>query len=125
MSRTRQLDLGRVVGLNSYELAVKLGKFQGTLEEYLDKEQQTFDGMVNYGEELKELVGDAADIYVADPDEGYEKFDPTKVKFDADSIGGVLTLENIGNPDKLNTTDKTIVGAINELLDMIKSIQNS
>ena len=125
MSRTRQLDLGRVVGLNSYELAVKLGKFKGTLEEYLDKEQQTFDNMVNYGEELKELVGDAADIYVADPGEDYEKFDPTKVRFDADSIGGVVTLENVGDPNKLNTTYKTIVGAINELLDMIKSIQNS
>ena len=54
----RRVNLGRIVGDNSYELAVKHGKFEGTEEEYVEKEQKTYDDMVAYCEALKsELSG--------------------------------------------------------------------
>lgn len=49
-TRQRKVDVGRVVGLNSYELAVKSGKFSGTYQEYLDKEMQTYLDMKNYAD---------------------------------------------------------------------------
>lgn len=50
----REVNFGRIVGDNSYELAVKHGKFEGTEEEYVEKEQKTFDDMVAYCESVKE-----------------------------------------------------------------------
>ena len=35
--KTKEINVGNIVGLNSYELAVKTGKFDGTLEEYIHK----------------------------------------------------------------------------------------
>ena len=44
--KTKEINVGNIVGLNSYELAVKTGKFDGTLEEYIEKEQETYNKMV-------------------------------------------------------------------------------
>lgn len=54
----REINCGRITGMSSYELAVKHKVFEGTEEEYVQKEQQVYSEMVQYGEELKQEVGD-------------------------------------------------------------------
>ena len=54
---TREIRLGSIKGLSSYELAVKSGTFTGTLIEYLNKEQQYYNDMVLYGDALKDELG--------------------------------------------------------------------
>lgn len=129
MAVRKQVDLGRITGPSSYELAVLMGEFDGTLEEYISKEQDAYNKMVKYGEDLKERVGDAADLYVEDPGEVKDFSDEESKQVinlptDTSEMRGVLTLENIGNPDELITSDKTIVGAINELYRLITSTGN-
>ena len=51
--KTKEINVGNIVGLNSYELAVKTGKFDGTLEEYIEKEQETYNRMVEYADAIK------------------------------------------------------------------------
>lgn len=51
--KTKEINVGNIVGLNSYELAVKTGKFDGTLEEYIAKEQETYDKMIEYADAIK------------------------------------------------------------------------
>lgn len=41
---TRKINVGRITGLSSYELAVKYG-FRGTEEEYVKKETEMFEAM--------------------------------------------------------------------------------
>lgn len=53
---TKELVLGRVQGLSSYELAIQTGAFSGTLAEYLNKEQEYYNKMVKYGESIKEDI---------------------------------------------------------------------
>lgn len=53
----RECDLGVLDGMSSYELAVKYGLFKGTEEEYVKKEQQTYDDMVEYCEQFKKDMG--------------------------------------------------------------------
>ena len=50
--KTREIDVGSVRGLSSYELAVLTGKFDGTLEEYIDKEQEVYDKTVDYSDRI-------------------------------------------------------------------------
>ena len=50
--KTREIDVGSVRGLSSYELAVLTGKFDGTLEEYIDKEQEVYDKTVDYSDHM-------------------------------------------------------------------------
>ena len=51
----REINLGKMFnGKSSYELAVEHGKFIGTEEQYVEKEQKAYDDIVEYGEELKE-----------------------------------------------------------------------
>lgn len=57
MGTTREIRIGKVAGLSSYDLAVKNGTFTGTLAEYLNKEQKYYNDMVAYGTELKEEIG--------------------------------------------------------------------
>ena len=54
----REINLGRIVGDSSYELAVKHGKFEGSEEEYVEKEQKVYDDMVKFCNDMKlELSG--------------------------------------------------------------------
>lgn len=48
----KKVDIGRIAGLTSYELAVRNG-FIGTEEEYIQKEQKTYNDMVNYADDSK------------------------------------------------------------------------
>ena len=52
-------NVGRVLGYSTYELAVRSGKFSGTLEEFLDKEMNAYNLMVKYGDELKAFIEQA------------------------------------------------------------------
>lgn len=56
MSAVREIRIGKVAGLSSYDLAVKNGTFTGTLTEYLNKEQQYYNDMVSYCTEFKEEI---------------------------------------------------------------------
>ena len=56
---TKQVNVGRVLGYSTYELAVRSGKFSGTLEEFLDKEMNAYKLMVKYGDELKAFIENA------------------------------------------------------------------
>ena len=51
--KTKEINIGNIVGLNSYELAVQTGKFDGTLEEYIEKEQETYNKMIEYADAIK------------------------------------------------------------------------
>ena len=42
----RKINVGRITGLSSYELAVKHG-FEGTEEDYVNKEQKIYNDMVD------------------------------------------------------------------------------
>lgn len=53
---TREIRLGKVTGLSSYELAVQSGMFTGSLSDYLNKEQQYYNDMVTYGDQLKNSI---------------------------------------------------------------------
>lgn len=55
----REINLGKIFnGKSSYELAVEHGKFIGTEEQYVQKEQKAYDDIVKYGNNLKqELEG--------------------------------------------------------------------
>ena len=53
---TREIRLVKVTGLSSYELAVQSGMFTGSLSDYLNKEQQYYNDMVTYGEQLKDSI---------------------------------------------------------------------
>ena len=58
-------NLGRVSGLSSYELAVKNGTFSGTEEDYVKKEQQVYQDMLQYSDksvaQMKQLIASATD----------------------------------------------------------------
>lgn len=54
----REVNLGRIVGDNSYELAVKHGKFEGSEEEYVEKEQKVYDDMVKFCNDMKLELSD-------------------------------------------------------------------
>ena len=51
--KTKEINVGNIVGLNSYEVAVKTDKVDGTLEEYIEKEQETYNKMVEYADAIK------------------------------------------------------------------------
>ena len=53
---TKEIRVGKVAGMSSYELAIASGAFKGTLSEYINKEQQTYNDMVTYGNTIKEEV---------------------------------------------------------------------
>lgn len=53
----REINLGNLNGLSSYELAVKNGTFSGTEQDYVKKEQKTYDDMVAYIENFKKQLG--------------------------------------------------------------------
>ena len=53
---SREIRIGKVAGMSSYELAVQAGTFSGTLSEYLNKEQKYYDDMVTYGEQLRSEI---------------------------------------------------------------------
>lgn len=50
--KTKTIDVGRVVGLSTYELAKKHG-FIGTEEEFVDKESKVYDDMKDYADQSK------------------------------------------------------------------------
>ena len=59
----------KVVGKNSYEMAVEAGTFTGTKEEYIAKEQKIYDDMVEYTKTVKEKldhVNNAQDLRLND-----------------------------------------------------------
>ena len=59
----REINLGKVFdGMSSYQLAVKHGKFTGTEEQYVAKEQESYDKMVEYGNNLKEEMDGIASL---------------------------------------------------------------
>ena len=88
-------NLGRVSGLSSYELAVKNGTFEGTEEEYVKKEQQVYQDMLQYSDnsvaQMKQLLASATD---QDSDTNAEIID---------SRGTFNTLN-----DRLDDTDSTL-----------------
>ena len=88
-------NLGRVSGLSSYELAVKTGAFSGTEEEYVAKEQQVYQDMLQYSDQsvaqMKQLLASATDN---DSDTNAEIID---------SRGNFNTLK-----DRLNDADNTL-----------------
>lgn len=51
--KQKKVNVGKIIGPSSYELAVKHGKFQGTLDEYLNKEMKTFDELKKYADGTK------------------------------------------------------------------------
>lgn len=53
----RELNIGRITGLSAYELAVIHG-YEGTEEEYVNKENATYINMIEYGNALKEELKD-------------------------------------------------------------------
>lgn len=52
----REINIGRVTGLSSYELAVKNGAFEGTEQEYVDKEQKVYNDIVNLKKDFDESL---------------------------------------------------------------------
>ena len=52
----REINIGRVTGLSSYELAVKNGTFEGTEQEYVDKEQKVYNDIVNLKKDFDESL---------------------------------------------------------------------
>lgn len=58
---TRDINIGRLTGLSSYELAVKHG-YEGTEEEYVNKENAVYNNVIMYGTELKQELSKYGDI---------------------------------------------------------------
>lgn len=58
----REINIGRVTGLSSYELAVAHGKFTGTEEEYVDKEVELFNDITKAKEEVNKAVNEVKTI---------------------------------------------------------------
>ena len=62
--KTKRVDIGRVTGLSSYELAVKHG-FTGTEEEYVNRENSIYNDMQQYADdskaEMNRLLGTITD----------------------------------------------------------------
>ena len=52
----REINIGRVTGLSSYELAVAHGKFTGTEEEFVEKEMEMFNKITDAKEEIDQTV---------------------------------------------------------------------
>lgn len=50
--KTKKIDIGRVTGMSSYELALKHG-FVGTEEEFVQKENSVYNDMKDYADESK------------------------------------------------------------------------
>lgn len=66
--KTKVVNVGRITGLNSYELAVKRG-FKGTEEEYMKKETAVYDNMKKYADDSKtEMNRLLASITTSTPD---------------------------------------------------------
>lgn len=49
---TKKIDLGRITGLDSYELAVKYGKFSGTREEFMAAEMEVYNQTKDYSDQV-------------------------------------------------------------------------
>ena len=58
----REINIGRVTGLSSYELAVKHGKFTGTEEEFVEKELGIFNDVNKAKEEVNKALDDVKSI---------------------------------------------------------------
>ena len=67
--KTKQVDIGKISGLSSYELAVLTGQFEGTLEEYVRREQLMYDKTVAYTDkakaEMEEMLASATEAFPA------------------------------------------------------------
>lgn len=58
----REINIGRVTGMNSYELAVAHGKFEGTEEEFVEKEMEMFHKVSEAADEVNKTVEDVKNI---------------------------------------------------------------
>ena len=58
----REINIGRVTGLSSYELAVLHGKFTGTEEEFVEKEMAIFNDISKAKEDVNTAVQDVKNI---------------------------------------------------------------
>lgn len=90
---TREIRVGKITGLSSYQLAIKNGTFTGTLTEYLNKEQQYYNDMVAYGDELREYV------------DGLDIKDAARV------------INTVGDTDISTIADGTLTGAVSTLAE--------
>lgn len=67
--KTKIVDVGRITGFSSYELAVKNGVFTGTEEEYVNKEINVYNNMKTYADDsittMNRLIASITDDIIA------------------------------------------------------------
>ena len=108
--KTKEINIGNIVGLNSYELAVRTGKFDGTLEEYIEKEQETYNKMIEYADAIK------ADM---------ESILASVTNGSSDMSEVVLARDTYATlGERLNATDKQIDIIIDRLNDALSNAEH-
>lgn len=109
--RVQQKNVGRVIGYSTYELAVRSGKFSGTLDEFLDKEMTAYNLMVKYGDELKSFIEQAISGITKDN----ENIDLSEVIAARDTYKTLADRLNASEDqmdiilDRLNSIDPTLI----------------
>lgn len=109
--RVQQKNVGRVIGYSTYELAVRSGKFSGTLDEFLDKEMTAYNLMVKYGDELKSFIEQA----IAGITKDNENIDLSEVIAARDTYKTLADRLNASEDqmdiilDRLNSIDPTLI----------------
>lgn len=67
--KTKTVDVGRITGFSSYELAVKNGSFTGTEQDYVNKEMNVYNDMKTYADDsittMNQLVADITNSIVS------------------------------------------------------------
>lgn len=108
--KTKEINVGNIVGLNSYELAVKTGKFDGTLEEYIAKEQETYNKMIEYADAIK-----------ADMESILTSLTSSTVGM-SEVVVARSTYKTLG--ERLNATDKEIEIILDRLNDALSNAEH-
>lgn len=108
----RVVNVGKVTGMSSYELAVSLGLFAGTEAEYAQKEQLIYDQMVAYGDDLKKQIEEHGGIGSGDTSyigSWFEDNDVDSLNEVSESLRTYLTPDTVlyGLPDDV-TADNCI-----------------
>ena len=103
--KTKEVNVGNIQGLSSYQLAVTSGKFTGTLEDYLNKEMSIYNDMVDYAYKAKSNMEDLLSSITDDS--------PSDLSEVINARGTYKTLAN-----RLDVTDEQL----DAILDKLNSI---
>lgn len=109
--KVKRVNVGRIAGLNSYELAVKLGLFTGTYEEYCNREMEVYNDMVKYYRnaraEIDRIIAGLSMSAEADLSEviaARGTYDALKARLDASDAEMAIILT------RLNAIDPSLMG---------------